>query len=217
MFTTGSNSFSIGEFVLKKDFKRKKRAGGKLETRYVGPYMIMKIHGNGFYRLKQVGNEECVVERINGAHLKPYQVADESSEVRNTVEKGKVSNKDLDKQQSEEIEVDKLDHDILWEQLFSSNLMRLWRTGACELLYDSKEDDEAFVSCEMYTGIDITYIYYLFKCRRCYKTLRQGNLHLARTQLSLYGKNTEFGMVKFHCKKHVEVVLLSLMKIWMKN
>ena len=104
------NSFSIGEFVLKKDFKRKKRAGGKLETRYVGPYMIMKIHGKGFYRLTQVGNEECVVERINGAHLKPYQVADESSEVRNTVEKGKVCNKDLDKQQSEEIEVDKLDH-----------------------------------------------------------------------------------------------------------
>ena len=53
------NSFSIGEFILKKDFKRKKRAGGKLETRYVGPYMIMKIHGKGFYRLKQVGNEEC--------------------------------------------------------------------------------------------------------------------------------------------------------------
>ena len=66
-------------------------------------------------------------------------------------------------------------------------------------------------------GIDITCIYYLFKCRRCYKTLRQGNLHLARTQLSLYGKNTEFGMVKFHCKRHVEVVLLSLMKICMKN
>ena len=90
------NSFSIGEFVLKKDFKRKKRAGAKLETRYVGPYMIMKIHGQGFYRLK---HEECVAERINGAHLKPYQVADESSEVRNTVEKGKVCNKDLDKQQ----------------------------------------------------------------------------------------------------------------------
>ena len=92
-------------------------------------------------------------------HLKTYQVADESNEVRNTVEKGKVCNKDLDKQQSEEIEVDKLDHDILWEQLFSSNLMRLWRTGACKLLYDSKKDDEAFVSCEMYTGIDITYIF----------------------------------------------------------
>ena len=82
-----------------------------------------------------------------------------------SVEKGKVCNKDLDKQQSDisthrgdEIEVDKLEHDILWEQLFSSNFMRLWRTGACELLYDSKEDDETFVSCEMYTGIDITYI-----------------------------------------------------------
>ena len=86
-----------------------------METRYVGPYMIMKIHGKGFYRLKQVGNEECVVERINGAHLKPYQVADESSEVRNTVEKVKVCNTDLDKQQSEEIEVevDKLDHNIV--------------------------------------------------------------------------------------------------------
>ena len=33
-----------------------------------GPYMIM-IHGKGLYRLKQVGNVECVVERINGAHL----------------------------------------------------------------------------------------------------------------------------------------------------
>ena len=84
------NSFSIGEFVLKKDFKRKKRAGGKLETRYVGPYMIMKIHGKGFYWLKQVGNEDCVVERINGVHLKLYQVADESSEVRNTVDPQKL-------------------------------------------------------------------------------------------------------------------------------
>ena len=91
------NSFSIGEFVLLK--KTLKRAGEKLETRYVGPYMmIMKIHGKGFNRLKQVGNEECVVERINGAHLKPYQVPDESSDVRNTVDKRKVCNKDLDKQ-----------------------------------------------------------------------------------------------------------------------
>ena len=178
------NSFSIGEFVLiKKDFKRKKRAGGKLETQYVGPYMIMKIHGKGFYRLKQVGNEECVVERINGAHLKPYQVADESSEVRNTVEKGKVCNKDLDKLQSEEIEVDKLDHDILWEQLFSSNLMRLWRTGACELLYDSKEDDEALVSCEMYTGIDITYI----KMQEMLQDFKAGEFALSQdTTVSLW-------------------------------
>ena len=36
-------------------------------------------------------------------------------------------------------------------------VMRLWRTGACELLYDSKVDDEAFVTCEMYAGIVITY------------------------------------------------------------
>ncbi|KAL5460390.1 hypothetical protein EMCRGX_G033836 [Ephydatia muelleri] len=70
--TSGADMERLSEFILKKDFKRKKRAGGKLETWFVGPYMIMKIHGKGFYRLKQVGNEECVVERINGAHLKPY-------------------------------------------------------------------------------------------------------------------------------------------------
>ncbi|KAL5488701.1 hypothetical protein EMCRGX_G017682 [Ephydatia muelleri] len=83
--TSGADIERLSEFVLKKDCKRKKRAGAKLETRYVGPYMIMKIHGQGFYRLKQVGNEECVVERINGAHLKPYQVADESSEIKLTM------------------------------------------------------------------------------------------------------------------------------------
>eukprot|EP00731_Ephydatia_muelleri_P006450 Em0003g698a len=42
------NSFSIGEFVLKKDFKTKKEGWKELETRYVGPYMIMTIPGKGF-------------------------------------------------------------------------------------------------------------------------------------------------------------------------
>ena len=64
------NSFSIGEFVLKKKTLNEKRGleGNWKHGMLHGPYMIM-IHGKGFYRLKQVGNVECVVERINGAHL----------------------------------------------------------------------------------------------------------------------------------------------------
>ena len=34
------NYFAIGELVLMKDFRRKKRAGGKLDSKYVGPYTI---------------------------------------------------------------------------------------------------------------------------------------------------------------------------------
>ena len=105
------------------------------------------------------------------------------------MEKGKVCNKDLDKQQSEEIEVDKLDHDVLWKQLFSSNLMRLWRTGACELLYKSKEDDEVFVSCEMYTGIDITYGTVSAKIAprlTCYKNASRLNRYIFPTDNAIH-------------------------------
>ena len=37
-----------------------------------------------------------------------------------------------------------------WEQLNSSHLLRLWRTGTSEFHYDSKEDDEAFDVSEMH-------------------------------------------------------------------
>ena len=44
---TLSYSYVIGDLVLKKDFKRKKRAGGILDAQYVGPYIT---HGKGTYR-----------------------------------------------------------------------------------------------------------------------------------------------------------------------
>ena len=40
------------------------------------------------------------------------------------------------------IELGKLDCCSIYEQLNSSNLLRLWRTGANELHYEAKEDDE---------------------------------------------------------------------------
>ena len=38
--------FSIGAIVLK-DFTRKKRKGGKLDTKWTGPYKVAKAHGRG--------------------------------------------------------------------------------------------------------------------------------------------------------------------------
>ena len=41
--------FKKGQLVLKKDFKRKKRKGGKLDARFFGPYFINKKLGRGIY------------------------------------------------------------------------------------------------------------------------------------------------------------------------
>ena len=66
---TLSNSYVIGDLVLKKDFKRKKRAGGKLDAQYVGPYIITEVNGKGTYRLLLMENKECIVERVSGTYL----------------------------------------------------------------------------------------------------------------------------------------------------
>ena len=52
--------------------RRKKRKGGKLDIRWLGPYIIVNNLGKGLYSLKLVGNTDCIVGRINGSHLKPY-------------------------------------------------------------------------------------------------------------------------------------------------
>ena len=44
--------FSIGALVWKKYFSRKKRAGGKLESKWLGPYKITHSMGRGLYRLE---------------------------------------------------------------------------------------------------------------------------------------------------------------------
>ena len=43
--------FEKGQLVLKKDFKRKKRKGGKLHARFLGSYVINKKLGRGIYEL----------------------------------------------------------------------------------------------------------------------------------------------------------------------
>ena len=64
----------MGDKVLKKEFRKKKRAGGKLDAQYIGLFIIMKLlgkGGKGYYRLQGVANPEGVVERVSGAYLKP--------------------------------------------------------------------------------------------------------------------------------------------------
>ena len=67
------NGFAIGGMVLRKDFIRKRRAGGKMEARYLGPYLIIKCHGRGFYGLQNVADPRVDIPRISGAYLKPYK------------------------------------------------------------------------------------------------------------------------------------------------
>eukprot|EP00731_Ephydatia_muelleri_P024412 Em0016g683a len=45
-------AFQIGTKVLKKDFTRKKRKGGKIDCRYVGPFVITKSLGKLSHQLK---------------------------------------------------------------------------------------------------------------------------------------------------------------------
>ena len=66
--------FKVGAVVLKKDFTRKKRKGGKLDSKWVGPYNIIANLGRGLFRLQQVGDPAKIVQRVNGVHLKEYNM-----------------------------------------------------------------------------------------------------------------------------------------------
>jgi len=66
------DAFQVGSKVLKKDFLRKKRAGGKLDARYLGPYAITKKLGKGLYALELLSDKTRTVSRVHGSHLKPY-------------------------------------------------------------------------------------------------------------------------------------------------
>ena len=49
---------------------RKKRVGGKMDTRFVGPYVITKCLGKGIYSLIDPSQ---IIKKISGSHLKPYK------------------------------------------------------------------------------------------------------------------------------------------------
>ena len=55
--------------VVKKDFLRKKRKGGKLDPKWVGPYIITAKFSKRFYSLQSIANSSDCIKRVNGAHL----------------------------------------------------------------------------------------------------------------------------------------------------
>eukprot|EP00731_Ephydatia_muelleri_P025782 Em0017g865a len=90
------HSFEVGEMVIKKDFRRGKRAGGKLDTPFVGPYIIIKCHGKGMYCLQLASNAAEIVERVSGAYLKPYQKPKEDGQSLHLEQREYALSKDID-------------------------------------------------------------------------------------------------------------------------
>ena len=71
--------YRVGSKVLVKDILRRKRKGGKMDHRWLGPYLILKNLGKGTYLLQNEGNK--TESKVNGAHIKPfYEVSSTTSE-----------------------------------------------------------------------------------------------------------------------------------------
>ena len=66
-----AGSYTVGAKMLVKDFNRKKRKGGKMDHRWMGPFTITKCLGKGLYALKSCSSDKAL-NRVHGIHLKPY-------------------------------------------------------------------------------------------------------------------------------------------------
>ena len=130
-----------------------------MDPKWLSPSLITHDLGKGFYSLVTLDQKKIVTKRINGAYLKlylrppsshqstppasPHQSTPPASPHQSTPPASphqstphEVLDKGNDDKRSE------LNHKALHEQLYSPHLLRLWRTGACELFYKAEEDDE---------------------------------------------------------------------------
>ena len=67
------SAFEVNQLVLLEDRRQKKHAGGKLDERYTGPYIIVKKFGKGIFSLHLQSDPSQIVERVSGVHLKAYK------------------------------------------------------------------------------------------------------------------------------------------------
>ena len=123
--------------MIKKNFRK---AGGKLDTPFVGPYIIVKCHGKGLYCLQSASNAAEFVERVSGAYLKPYQKPKEKAIENNMEEKAYEQN---DEQPLND-DYENVDFEVLSKQINCTHLLRLWQSGAHALHYRGEEDDDGF-------------------------------------------------------------------------
>ena len=95
------DAFKVGCQVLKKDFRRKKQANGKLNMRYLGPYEITEKLGKGLYALELVADPTQVVSRVHGAHLKPYHLPPSTDHSDTTTDASSASDVSLEQPSTE--------------------------------------------------------------------------------------------------------------------
>lgn len=65
-------TFSVGDEVLKKNLKNKHRMGGKLDAKWLGPYVVAGITDYGSYELRCAKSGKLLKQRVPVAHLKRY-------------------------------------------------------------------------------------------------------------------------------------------------
>lgn len=73
-----SQCFTVGDNVLMKDFRRKKRKGGKLDYRWIGPFSIESSLGKGLFKLKQFTTDKVYLIHIHAcqAYMHAFSLLD---------------------------------------------------------------------------------------------------------------------------------------------
>ena len=64
--------YKVGALVLVKDFTRKKHKGGKLDPKWIGPYIIQKKLSRGVYTVV-LHDDLLKTWKVTDAHLKLYK------------------------------------------------------------------------------------------------------------------------------------------------
>ncbi|KAL5500632.1 hypothetical protein EMCRGX_G012223 [Ephydatia muelleri] len=124
--------------------------------------MITHDFDKGFYSIVTLGEKKIVTKRINGAHLNPscphqstspscppHQSTSPSCPHQSTSttpasERNSGVHLKLSKCEEDDSERGEIYYAALNEQLYTPHLLRLWRTGACELYYEAEQDNEEF-------------------------------------------------------------------------
>ena len=154
--------YQIGDLVLVKNMWNLSRARGKTDERWTGPYAIVNIHEKGLYRLRKLSDGKQLENNINESRLKPFH--ERKTEYSNGLsqnlgEKQVLGSRDENvilneksitsfddehahsKQVRQDAKLLDTANSVLKDQLYSSHLLRLWRTGAANFSYSADEDD----------------------------------------------------------------------------
>ena len=138
--------------MLVKIMRNLSRAGGKTDERWIGPYAIVNNHEKGLHRLRKLSDGKQLANKINESRLQPFherktEYCNGSS--RNLDEKLVLGSRDENvilneksielfddehahrKQVRQDAKLLNTTNSVLKDQLYSSHLLRLWRTGCC--------------------------------------------------------------------------------------